>query len=249
MNTEETRFEFQTETSKKFWEPRLEGNVLTVRFGKIGASSGASSGQTHTKGLSSPEKAKAEYRKLVCEKLAKGYKPTKRTVLILLGAASVQKPEAISSAMMAHHTDPEVADDVCYWLTACLQYGMSPAQFKRTWNRFMNQEDELIIEAFGEWWLECIEEDLESFYREALKAGADRIVWHDQNSYTELISCKGDPGARAIEICALTEKNCKDEKGNWFTEWPPELGPGAPIASMDDQGVKLRGGKFIVVDN
>lgn len=56
------------EGSSKFWEGRVEGSSVIVRYGKIG-----SDGQTKTKDLKSPAQAEAELAKLVREKLAKGY--------------------------------------------------------------------------------------------------------------------------------------------------------------------------------
>ncbi|HEY1959088.1 MAG TPA: DUF4132 domain-containing protein [Polyangiaceae bacterium] len=62
------RFELSEGTSNKFWEVDVEGNALTVRFGRIGTN-----GQTQTKEFASAEKATAEHDKLVKEKTKKGY--------------------------------------------------------------------------------------------------------------------------------------------------------------------------------
>ena len=61
-------FEFQEGTSSKFWEVELCGNSVTTRWGRIG-----SEGQSKTKEFDDPVKAKAEYDKLVKEKVGKGY--------------------------------------------------------------------------------------------------------------------------------------------------------------------------------
>jgi predicted DNA-binding WGR domain protein len=237
------RLEYKSESSNKFWEASVEGNTLTVCFGKIGTT-----GQTNTKKLSSIEKAEVEYRKIVCEKLAKGYKPTAKTVLALLESVAFEKSEAVCSAKMQEHTDREVANDLCQWLTACIQHGMSPVQFRRTWKKF-EEEDEKLLEVFDEWWLEYQMDDLSDFYAQAFEKGADRFVWHYQNAFVDLVACKGDPGVRAIKVCVLTEKYCKDQYGNWLIDWPQELGAGAPIAWIDHGGAILRDGRLVAVDN
>ncbi|MBI2390196.1 MAG: WGR domain-containing protein [Deltaproteobacteria bacterium] len=62
------RFTFVEGGSSKFWEVRVDGSTLVVRFGKIGTE-----GQTKEKSLASPAAAKAEAEKLVREKTGKGY--------------------------------------------------------------------------------------------------------------------------------------------------------------------------------
>jgi predicted DNA-binding WGR domain protein len=61
------RFEFIGGNSRKFWEVRVQGNDVCVRFGRIG-----SDGQTSFKSLASPEAAAAHAAKLVQEKTGKG---------------------------------------------------------------------------------------------------------------------------------------------------------------------------------
>lgn len=61
-------FEFSEGTSNKFWEVELSGNSVTTRWGRIG-----SDGQSKTKEFADSVKAKAEYDKLVGEKVRKGY--------------------------------------------------------------------------------------------------------------------------------------------------------------------------------
>jgi predicted DNA-binding WGR domain protein len=55
-------------SSAKFWEVMVEGGVLTVRFGKIGAN-----GQTTVKEFDSQAAAEAEAEKLIAGKVKKGY--------------------------------------------------------------------------------------------------------------------------------------------------------------------------------
>ena len=62
------RFEFVEGSSSKFWEVDVAGDVLTVRYGRIGTQ-----GQTQTKTFASAAKAQAEHDKLVREKTGKGY--------------------------------------------------------------------------------------------------------------------------------------------------------------------------------
>lgn len=62
------RFEFVGGNSRKFWEVRVNGNDVHVRFGRIG-----SDGQTSCKTLASPEAAAAHAAKLVRQKVGKGY--------------------------------------------------------------------------------------------------------------------------------------------------------------------------------
>jgi DNA ligase 1 len=62
------RFEFEDDTSSKFWEVTVDDCVLTTTWGKIDAA-----GQSKTKTFESPEKAQTEMDKLIVEKKAKGY--------------------------------------------------------------------------------------------------------------------------------------------------------------------------------
>ncbi|MBI3957040.1 MAG: WGR domain-containing protein [Candidatus Kerfeldbacteria bacterium] len=247
------RYEFRTETSSKFWEPMVKGNVVTVRFGKIGTA-----GQAHTKTFSSPMDAAAGYQKLVCEKLAKGYKPTSETVgWLLQHAAPDGAPVAIGSLYIGEHVPDEVIQDICGWATACLQHGMTLEQFRNVWDRFLTGEDEELENALGETlvevselsspiWLDVTdwsEGELYELYAKAVESGGDRFIWFDNNAYIDIVALRGDPGARAIEVCVLDEKNCQDENGEWLDNWSDELGPGAPIASMSCSDVMLRDGR------
>ena len=62
------RFEFVEGTSNKFWEISVEGDSVTVRFGKVGTN-----GQSQTKTFASESEAKAQHDKQIAEKLKKGY--------------------------------------------------------------------------------------------------------------------------------------------------------------------------------
>lgn len=247
------RLEYKSEASSKFWEPKKEETVITVRFGKIGTD-----GQTHTKKFASSEKAQNEYRKLVCEKLAKGYKPTRETVAELLREVTpVETPAAIGSLYIGEHVPDEVVQDICGWATVCIQHGMTPKQFKNVWSKFM-EEDEGLTEAFGrtevtvgtatteEFWLDVTEwgeGELYELYAKAVENGGDKFIWFDNNAYIDIVALRGDPGARAIEISVLQEENCKNDAGQWLNNWPAELSPGAPIASMSCDDATLRDGR------
>lgn len=61
-------FHYKDNKSDKFWIIELQGNKHTVHFGRTGTN-----GQTQTKSFPSPDKAEASYKKLIKEKLGKGY--------------------------------------------------------------------------------------------------------------------------------------------------------------------------------
>ncbi len=62
------RFEFSEGSSNKFWEVKVEDSVQVVRFGKIDTA-----GQEKEKDFDSPREAKADTKKLITEKVGKGY--------------------------------------------------------------------------------------------------------------------------------------------------------------------------------
>jgi len=66
--TSKRYFEFSAGTSHKFWEITVQGESHTVRFGRIG-----SDGQTKTKTFADESATERDARRLVSEKLAKGY--------------------------------------------------------------------------------------------------------------------------------------------------------------------------------
>ena len=248
----EERYEFRTEASSKFWEPQVEGDSLTVRFGKIGTG-----GQTHTKKFSSPAKAEAEYRKLVCEKLAKGYKPTMKTATALLDEpALVDNSAAIASLCIGKHVPHAVAADICRWTTACIRHGMTPKQFKSVWNGIMEEENENLSEALGrtfinmpelscEFWLdvtEWSEGELHELYAKAVESGGDSFIAFNSNAYTNLVALRGDPDIRKIVICVLPELNRKDIEFEEL-DLSDECVSKAPIALISSNGVTLRDGR------
>ncbi len=225
--------------SKKFWEPKLEGVSVTVRFGRIGTE-----GQTRAKSFSAPEKAEAKYKKLVLEKLAGGYKPTSETFSELLQCAlTAAESLAISSTCIGKHVPDEITRDLCGWLTACIQHGMTPAQFKKVWDKFTL---EYALDGLGLTypndgdlelcWLEgetdIAAANIDRLYAKACEQGADRFVWVNNNAFIDVVALRGNPGARAIEVCALDEENCKTGEGQWHLTWPAEVGPGSAVLSV-----------------
>jgi predicted DNA-binding WGR domain protein len=64
-------FEFVGGSSAKFWECRVSGNEVTIRFGRIGTD-----GQTQTKTLPDADAATRHAEKMIASKLAKGYQET-----------------------------------------------------------------------------------------------------------------------------------------------------------------------------
>lgn len=64
-------FEFIGGSSRKFWEILVSGNAFTVRFGRIGTA-----GLSQTKSFADDARAELEAKKLIAEKLKKGYLET-----------------------------------------------------------------------------------------------------------------------------------------------------------------------------
>lgn len=64
-------FEFEDDTASKFWEIKVAGKDVTVRFGRIGTN-----GQSKVKSFPSPAAATAHAEKLIEEKTEKGYEET-----------------------------------------------------------------------------------------------------------------------------------------------------------------------------
>ncbi len=79
------RFELEDDDSSKFWEVVVQGELCTVRFGKIGAA-----GQKKPKKLATPEAAQKEADKLIREKTGKGY--------VEVALRGVAPPKAVPSA-------------------------------------------------------------------------------------------------------------------------------------------------------
>jgi uncharacterized protein (TIGR02996 family) len=94
-------FTFSDAKSHKFWNIELQGDKLTVTYGRIG-----SAGQTQTKAFKDAAAAQKEHDKLVKEKLAKGYqettpsaKPQPRSMREALEEELVANPDDLASHM------------------------------------------------------------------------------------------------------------------------------------------------------
>jgi uncharacterized protein (TIGR02996 family) len=94
-------FTYSDAKSHKFWNIELQGDKLTVTYGRIGTA-----GQTQTKAFKDAAAAQKEHDKLVKEKLAKGYqettpsaKPPPRSLREALEEALVASPDDLASHM------------------------------------------------------------------------------------------------------------------------------------------------------
>jgi uncharacterized protein (TIGR02996 family) len=90
-------FTYSDAKSHKFWNIGLQGDKLTVTYGRIG-----SSGQTQTKSFKDAAAAQREHDKLVKEKLAKGYQetapaPAPSTTQLALERALVEAPDDLAA--------------------------------------------------------------------------------------------------------------------------------------------------------
>ncbi|MDX2704010.1 DUF4132 domain-containing protein [Streptomyces sp. PA03-6a] len=82
------RWELVGGGSAKFWEAAVDGALVTVRYGRIGAE-----GRLQEKELGSAEAASAHFGKLVAEKERKGY--------LEVGSSAPQPPEPAAAAVAA----------------------------------------------------------------------------------------------------------------------------------------------------
>ena len=67
--TPKTTFEYKDAKSHKFWQIESRGELINIRYGKVGTD-----GQLSIKEAKSTEAAIAEVEKLIKSKLKKGYK-------------------------------------------------------------------------------------------------------------------------------------------------------------------------------
>lgn len=89
------RYEFSEGKSSKFWEAKVTGDTLTVRFGRLGTD-----GQTKEKRFPSADAAEKEKTKLVKEKLGKGY------IKVADGSAAEPVAATPKAAMSKAATEP-----------------------------------------------------------------------------------------------------------------------------------------------
>lgn len=234
------RFEFRKGTSDKFWEVEVRGNILTVRFGRIGTQ-----GHVKKKSFSSAPNALAEEQRLIQEKTRKGYIPCVAST----SAETARRPStAIVAVQVGEHTT-EVAESVATWLTECLQKKMTPSHFKKIWERHFEGEDgegEDDTTPVGEVpgktpdGEHCWEDELENsyeitaLYHKAVRNEADKFITFDDNAFVSIVALRGDPGAAEIEKCVVGADDVRVAvtAGGGSAKWPPELGPGTPIQSL-----------------
>lgn len=204
------RYEFNDGKSKKFWEPKVKDNMLIVRYGRIGTK-----GKVHIKKFASDDEAFDARTKLIFEKVRKGY------VLVSSDSATNQKSSAPNAAIchmyVGEHTE-DVAKGLCRWLIKCLQNKMSPSNFAKLWNKFLEEGGEcrgVPGKTGEEYWidvLEFAEDDLDRIYKEAFEKGAERFVTFNNNAYIDIVAIKGTPPGREIALLVLkTKKNV----GKW----------------------------------
>jgi len=123
------RLEFKSGTSSKFWEPRVEGRVLIVRFGRIGQS-----GQERSTLCSSQAEVEEEYRRRIREQLADGYKPVTSKIYRVENSTIIQDPKILDYVQIS--TDcSTVVEELCAWLTVSRYYKMTAEQLQSIWKR------------------------------------------------------------------------------------------------------------------
>lgn len=216
MLTEGLRIEYRTDKSQKFWEPRVQDKEFSVRFGKIGTE-----GQERTKQLPSPEKALSEYQKLIREKLSKGYKPTEESIITLLAnLEQPSSPKAIAALDIGEHTEENVVEDVCRWMTMCLHSRLDPKQFTKIWEKTFEEEAEDLFETLGTtrkpddymFWTDTLGNiySIPDTYSTAFKRGADRIVWAEHDAFYYLVATKGIASKQDIWNCVYKNTDPED---------------------------------------
>jgi predicted DNA-binding WGR domain protein len=89
------RFELKSGTSSKFWDITLDARRFTTRYGRIGTE-----GQSTAKEFATPAIAKAEYEKLIAEKLKKGYRPVEGARKRAPVKKAATRPDAKTSAAL-----------------------------------------------------------------------------------------------------------------------------------------------------
>ena len=142
----------RSEQSAKFWRATTAEVSLTTTFGRIGTQ-----GQSSSKTFVSHARTIKAYQGLVCEKLAKGYKPVPTTMQALFAALPpVEEPAALVSLYIGEDIPEGMPTDLCAWMTCCLLHNMPVRQFRRVWQCVMvDQEDDELMEALGMTEEEC----------------------------------------------------------------------------------------------
>lgn len=98
------RFHFSEGTSNKFWEVKVDGEQQLVRYGKLGTA-----GQEKEKDFESAAEAKADTKKLIAEKVGKGY-------VEVGGAPKVPVNPELEAAIVASPDDAKTWGVFADWL-------------------------------------------------------------------------------------------------------------------------------------
>ena len=199
---------FNNGASRKFWEAEATGNMLIVRYGKIGTE-----GRVHIKTFASHDLAIDARIILTKEKFRKGY----------VGIANYE-PSASSSdnvAIVCMNVGEHVwavAKGLCKWLTKCLQEKIPPSAFTKMWDKYEYMDEArgvtgfTVIDGEREYWdiLE-FEEELPAFYLKAYEQKAEEVIRFDNNSYIDIVAIRGTPPSKTVAELVLTKENVGDE--------------------------------------
>ncbi len=107
------RFHFSEGSSNKFWEVKVEGEQQVVRYGKLGTA-----GQEKEKDFDTAADAKADTRKLIAEKVGKGY-------VEVGGAPKLPHNPELEAAIVANPDDQKTWGVFADWL---LEQGVTWAE-------------------------------------------------------------------------------------------------------------------------
>ena len=212
---------YRSEQSAKFWRAGLDKNQLSVTFGRLGTS-----GQSSRKTLPSEAQAFKAYNILVCEKLAKGYKPTPATMQALFAELPpMNEPKALASLYIGEDIPEDMPTDLCTWMTCCLMHDMPVRQFRRVWQHLMvDQDDDELMDALGtteeECWADFIgagEGEVDDLYARAVAEHGTHFIWYNTNGHMDIVALRGDPGedviARAVFGADAVQQECGLEAG------------------------------------
>ncbi|WP_432345491.1 DUF4132 domain-containing protein [Shinella yambaruensis] len=179
------RYELVEGKSSKFWEAAVEGNRLTVRFGRIGTQ-----GQTKEKDFDSAEDAEKEKKKLVKEKTGKGYVPAMNGAAAPAASAPPKPQEAGVRPEMAREPAPAAAEDEAS--AAMVSDGDVPQDASPEFRPDEAQLDALIgkplatrsrphgsLDAASAW--AHLLADLRSIKPAVKKEGSDAFAWLEEN--------------------------------------------------------------------
>lgn len=230
------RFEYRSKSCQRFWEPSISGRSVVVRYGMIGGH-----GKLRTKGFSMAAQAHDGLRRRVRDKLAVGFKPDHETALeFFRPLAALEEPLAINSCHIGEHVSEQVIYDICDWMTACIRYGMTSKQFGGIMQRLIDDVDDELSDGLGmsgaASWVEADMSGLSALYAVAVEFQGQKFICFNGVPGVHIVALRGDPGARAIEVCVLDRKE-------WGAGWPTDVASGQPIVWMTRNTVRLWDGQ------